>query len=280
MRPNWPRIVLLLAIVPVVGALAWAGMVVWSGATKQPMPTDDQCVATVDGATTTLTLEQAENAAIITAVGVARGLPARAVTIALATAYQESGIRNLDYGDRDSVGLFQQRPSMGWGSVKQIMDPYYSAGKFYSALVKVKNWRTGDINDVAQEVQRSGHPQAYRKHVSKSEVLSASLTGVAPGSFSCKSGDPSRGNPEGLVKVVRSGLGDQATAHRTGDRVIIEASTQQRARAAANLVIANTGRHGVAKINLGAGAWVHDTRGLASWKGVGSGRIVTVEFRD
>ena len=68
----------------------------------------------------------------------------------MATAYQETGIRNLDYGDRDSVGLFQQRPSQGWGTAEQLMDPHYATGRFYDALVKIKNWKTGDINDVAQ----------------------------------------------------------------------------------------------------------------------------------
>ncbi len=82
----------------------------------------------------------------------------------MATVYQETGIRNLDYGDRDSVGLFQQRPSQGWGTAEQLMDPYYATGKFYDALVKIDGWETGDINDVAQQVQRSGYPEAYRDH--------------------------------------------------------------------------------------------------------------------
>ena len=100
-----------------------------------------------------ISLEQAHYASIIAGLSVKRGLPPRAASIALATAYQESDIRNLDYGDRDSVGLFQQRPSQGWGTEKQLMDPYYATGEFYDALVKIKNWRTRDINDVAQAVQ-------------------------------------------------------------------------------------------------------------------------------
>ncbi|MFD2121435.1 hypothetical protein ACFSNO_20395, partial [Streptomyces cirratus] len=72
--------------------------------------------------------EQAGNAATIAAVGVAKGVPDRAVTIALATAMQESGLRNLDHGDRDSLGLFQQRPSQGWGTPQEIRDPVYAVG--------------------------------------------------------------------------------------------------------------------------------------------------------
>ncbi len=202
MRPNWPRIITLLAVLAMVSGLLWGAAVIWANVTKQPLPMDDQCRAEANGGTVTLTLEQARSATIITSVALRRGLPARAVTIALATAYQESGIRNLDYGHADSVGLFQQRPSKGWGSVKQIMDPYYSSAKFYDALVRVKNWRTGDVNDVAQAVQRSAHPEAYRKHVSKARVLSSVLTGATPGGFSCKVGSPGKADADGLNDLL------------------------------------------------------------------------------
>lgn len=115
--------------------------------------------------------EQRKNAATITGVGKARGLPPRAAQIAVATAIQESTLRNIDYGDRDSVGLFQQRPSQGWGTVKQIMDPVYSAGKFYDGLVKVKGWKGMPLTKAAQTVQRSGFPDAYAKWETASKDL-------------------------------------------------------------------------------------------------------------
>lgn len=93
-----------------------------------------------DSASYEFTPEQAVNAATISAVGTTRGLPERAVAIALATALQESGLRNIQHGDRDSLGLFQQRPSQGWGTTKQIMDPTYAAGVFYEHLVKVSGY--------------------------------------------------------------------------------------------------------------------------------------------
>lgn len=70
--------------------------------------------------------EQRANAAAIVATGRQMGVPERGLWVALATALQESGLRNLDYGDRDSLGLFQQRPSQGWGSPAQVRDPTLS----------------------------------------------------------------------------------------------------------------------------------------------------------
>ena len=116
----------------------------------------------------------------ITALALRRGLPARAATIALATAIQESKLRNIRYGDRDSVGLFQQRPSQGWGTVEQILDPEYSTDKFYDALVKVDDWESGTITVVAQKVQRSSYPEAYADHEQEGRILASALAGHSP----------------------------------------------------------------------------------------------------
>ncbi|MEV5337656.1 heavy metal transporter [Streptomyces sp. NPDC052676] len=138
-----------------------------------------------DGATYEFSPEQAVNAATITAVGTARGLPERAVTIALATALQESALRNIDHGDRDSLGLFQQRPSQGWGTERQIMDPIYSAGMFYDHLVEVPGYTRLPLTVAAQRVQRSGFPQAYAKHEPDATLLAAALTGRAEATLTC-----------------------------------------------------------------------------------------------
>ncbi|WP_245769581.1 heavy metal transporter [Streptomyces indicus] len=150
------------------------------------------------GASYEMTYEQAQNAATISAVGTSRGMPERAVTIALATALQESGLRNIDYGDRDSVGLFQQRPSQGWGTVEQIMDPVYSAGKFYDGLKDVPGYSRLPLTVAAQKVQRSGFPQAYAKHEPDAALLSATLTGRSAATLKCEgpaaaqAGDPAK----------------------------------------------------------------------------------------
>ncbi|MER7112257.1 peptidase M23 [Streptomyces sp. NPDC000229] len=113
--------------------------------------------------------DQITNAKIIDGVAVKRKLPGRATLIALMTALQESGLRNIDYGDRDSVGLFQQRPAAGWGTVAQIMNPEYSANAFFGGrgaghppgLVDIKDWQLKPLGVVAQAVQVSAFPDLY-----------------------------------------------------------------------------------------------------------------------
>ena len=165
---NWWPLAIVAAIVFV--GVAWAR-------SADDIPEAGSC--TVDGGTVSVTAEQAQNATTIARVARERGLPDRAVVIALATAQQESGLRNLDYGDRDSLGLFQQRPSQGWGTPEQVQDPVYAAGKFYDGLVEVPGWETGRLTEVAQTVQRSGFPEAYQKHEGMAQELTAALTANA-----------------------------------------------------------------------------------------------------
>jgi hypothetical protein len=179
----------LLVLVVVAAVLVGAG-VLWRLGVG-PLPDPEGCSAQVGGMTVDLSTEQAENASLIAAVGVRRGLPARAVSIALATAYQESKLRNLDHGDRDSVGLFQQRPSQGWGSRRQILDPYYAANAFYDALQRVDGYQDMRITEAAQQVQRSGFPEAYEEHAGGARALASALTGYSPAGFSCVVHDPS-----------------------------------------------------------------------------------------
>ncbi|MGW6459775.1 hypothetical protein ACWF94_28250 [Streptomyces sp. NPDC055078] len=140
------------------------------------------------GPTYELSTEMAANAATIAAVGTTRGMPERAVTIALATSLQESGLRNIRHGDRDSLGLFQQRPSMGWGTPQQITDPVYSAGKFYDRLAEVPGYSRLPLTVAAQRVQLSGFPQAYAKHEPNATLLAAALTGRADSALTCTPG--------------------------------------------------------------------------------------------
>lgn len=122
-----------------------------------------------------LTDEQMRNAAIIIATGQKMNAPPRAWVIAIATAMQESVLHNVgDLGksnDHDSLGLFQQRPSQGWGTPAQVMDPEYASTKFYERLLAINGWATMSLTDAAQAVQRSAFPDAYARH----EPLAAQL---------------------------------------------------------------------------------------------------------
>ena len=169
------------------------------------------CTAEVDGHTVEVDLEQAENAALISAISAQRGMPARAASIALATAYQESKLYNIDYGDRDSVGLFQQRPSQGWGTVAQLMDPVYATNAFFDALQDVDGYETMAITVAAQEVQRSAFPDAYADHEQDGRALASALTGNSPRALWCDvPGDAGEASDE----IDESGLVDRASVVR------------------------------------------------------------------
>ncbi len=177
-----------------------------------PLPDPQGCTAIVNGVEVSLTTEQAENAALIVAMSIKRGMPARAASIALATAYQESKIYNIDHGDRDSIGLFQQRPSQGWGTRKQILDPVYSTNKFYDALEKVEGYQQMRVTVAAQTVQRSAFPEAYADHEEDARVLASALTGeTTGGKFSCVADSPSGAKSD---KLDNSGLVPDAAVIR------------------------------------------------------------------
>ncbi|AUH40795.1 heavy metal transporter [Streptomyces sp. CMB-StM0423] len=153
--------------------------------------------------------EQAANAATISAVASSRRLPERAVTIAIATAMQESELRNIEHGDRDSLGLFQQRPSQGWGTEEEILDPVYSTGKFYEHLAEIPGYSRLPLTEAAQRVQRSGFPQAYAKHEPAAARLAAALTGRDGGAFTCTTakGDTRSGDPALLREALKREFG-------------------------------------------------------------------------
>jgi hypothetical protein len=143
------------------------------------------CEARTGTGVTPLALDQAANASTIAAVALRRRLPERATVIAYATALQESHLRNLESGDRDSVGLFQQRPSQGWGSADQLKDPVYATGRFFGALVKVKDYTGLPVHKAAQKVQRSADGSAYAQHEEDAKTLAEAFTGHAPASVRC-----------------------------------------------------------------------------------------------
>lgn len=242
-----------------------------------------RCTAPLEDETLGLAPDQADNAALMGAVALRRELPARAVTIAIATAMQESRLRNIDYGDRDSVGLFQQRPSQGWGTVEEIMDPVYSTNAFYDVLVTVEGWESAEVTDAAQDVQRSAFPDAYAQHESRGRAFASSLTGYSTGALVCRL-DPAAdggGSAAGALDAVSDRLARDFVdigLQRAEDHLLVDATTlpaglddapARRGWALAQWAVATAEATGVSVVATDGQAWVRDDGAEAGWAPVG-----------
>ncbi|MEV8426454.1 C40 family peptidase [Streptomyces niveus] len=136
-----------------------------------------------------LPAEQVPNAQKIVATGIGLKVPKRGQIVALAAALQESRLRNLASGDRDSLGLFQQRPSKGWGTAQQIRDPIHASEKFYQRLLKVDGWEQLTVTQAAQAVQQSGHPDAYAQWEDLATALQKAIAGTFPNTGDNETGE-------------------------------------------------------------------------------------------
>lgn len=236
-------------------ALGWYGTT-----TLVPRLTPESCRFTVGEDSISYSPEQAEHAATIAAVGVREGMSTHDVTIALATALQESKLRNLDHGDRDSLGLFQQRPSQGWGTPEQLQDPVYAAYQFYVMLALVEDRDDRPLTEVAQEVQRSGFPDAYARHEERSALLSAALTAAQPGAVTCRLDPPA---PED-VPVSREEVAEEltrqvdVTPEVTGEGLVAVLEDENLAWTVGGWAVAHARRTGVQSVSVGDHTW---TRG-------------------
>lgn len=245
-----------------------------------PLQFEQRCEARMGARSVVLTREQAYYTAIIVGTAVRRDLGVPGATVAMATVYQETGIRNLDYGDRDSLGLFQQRPSQDWGTPQQIMDPWYATDRFYDALEQVDQWRTGDVNDTAQAVQRSGHPEAYRQHEPNARVLAQAFTGAEPWAVSCFDERANPGDLPGFRTELRRTHGD-IPATVADRRLTLTVDDTERARALAVYAIANAGVQGVTAVETDRRTWRPDQRAMPAWQEGGTvpAGTVVITFR-
>ncbi len=133
-----------------------------------------------------LSAEQVEHARLIIGIGRGGGFDDHAIRIALMTALQESSLRNIDHGDRDSLGLFQQRPSQGWGEPEKLTDPVFATKSFYGinpeidnpGLEQIPDWQSMSPTEAAQAVQRSAFPSAYEQWESLATDLVSSQNDV------------------------------------------------------------------------------------------------------
>lgn len=278
-RASVGAVVLGAFVLLILGGLIAGGYAVLRANDRlDPALLERRCVLRAGEHSVVLDLEQARYASIIVGVADKRGLSARASSIAMATAYQESNVHNIDYGDRDSVGLFQQRPSQGWGTVKQIMDPYYSSAKFYQALVKVPGWESGDINDVAQLVQRSGFPEAYRDHETDAKTVSSVLSGYSPAGMKCLYHDIPQADAQGLKTSLNKTLGVRSTLRQEG-ALTVKVTSKRQAWAVAHHAQANAGRFGVVSVRVGSKRWEPRRNKLSGWEDAEAVATKTVVVR-
>lgn len=226
----------------------------------------ERCSAVVGTDTYELAPEQAANASTIAGVAVTRGLPPRAASIALATAVQESGLRNLSYGDQagpDSRGLFQQRPSQGWGSEEQVQDPIYAAGAFYDALITVPDYQVLPITEAAQLVQRSAYPDAYADHEPEARAFASALTGQSPASLNCVLRKPEQsGDAAAASERLAAVFPGMATT--TTDGGIVASASGSTGWAAAQFAVAHAKQLGITAVSHAGLQWNRDDGGWST----------------
>ncbi|RZU61002.1 hypothetical protein [Zhihengliuella halotolerans] len=263
------RAFLTLALSVAVVAVGIYGVSRYAG--ESQILVREQCTAFIGSERHTLAPDQAANAALIGAVSVERGLRARAATIGIATSMQESKLRNIDYGDEagpDSRGLFQQRPSQGWGTEEQVMDPLYAANRFYAELERF-DYSSMRVTEAAQKVQRSAFPEAYEQHEPTARAFASALTGHSPASLDCTL---RRAEAAGDAAAVRDQLGEQHSpllaaraevdgrrlsipTHASGGLVDSNELTQRTGWSIAQWAVARAGTENIESVSFGGLIW-------------------------
>lgn len=204
----------LSALAAGVALLLFVGTMMTSNPTGGTEEQAQDCVTRAEGGPVPVSLDTAQvrNARIIVATGERMRVSRRGLVIAVATAMQESTLRNLSWGDRDSVGLFQQRPSSGWGTVAELTDPPTASRKFYSALLDVPGWTSMPLTMAAQAVQRSAFPFAYARW----EALATSLVGSVGGLDCGTVGAVPAGTEAAIARMLRVALAQQGDPYVWG----------------------------------------------------------------
>ncbi|MBB5749390.1 hypothetical protein [Micrococcus sp. TA1] len=241
----------------------------------------ERCTAVVGTESFGLAPDQAANAALIAAVAMDRGLPARAASIGIATAVQESKLRNIDYGDEagpDSRGLFQQRPSQGWGSEEQVMDPVYATNRFYQELeLLVPDFEDLDITVAAQTVQRSAYPDAYADHEPEGRAYASALTGHSPAGLNCVLRSPEGpGDARALVAALTDQLSDVDPAVSGDGHTVTIPATGARGWALVQWAVANARQYGVTAVSFGGQGWVRADHGWSPATGTEGAVTITL----
>lgn len=239
------------------------------------------CTAGSGHAAVALDPQQAQIAATIAGVAYHRGMPSRAVTVAYATAMQETHLHDPDYGDRDSVGVFQQRPSEGWGPPTKLINPVYASTRFFQALAQVHGYQKMPVYKAAQAVQHSADGSAYQQYAASGAALAAYFTTKAhavtcwydPPTQAASQGVPTALNLDGAVKSLTQAFGapggggglSRVSRTRSHGDESLYATASRNGWAVANWLVTNASSYGITRVRYAGYQW---TAGLTetSWQ--------------
>jgi len=290
-RPSWRRPLIVLTVIAVLLAGgAFAAYTAYQHIVVRLLTTPG-CQSGAGANAFPLDFVQASDAAIIAGVAAREHLPRQALTIAYATALQESKLENLSYGDLDSVGVFQQRPSEGWGTPAELEDPAYAAGAFFGALVKVPGYTRLPVYEAAQDVQHSADGYAYQQYAQTGAALAAQFTATPhavtcwydPATQAAQNGVSTRLDLAAAIRAMDGTFGRprekgpvlRATTARSGDSGTFRV-TAASGWTVANWLLTNASSYGITQVRYGGYQW---TAGLTetSWQtdpGGAAGSIV------
>jgi len=253
-------------VLAVAGYLAFGGA--RHGITPAAPPPPPGCQAGAGVSAIPLDTGQAGIAATIAGVAARHRLPRQPVTIALAAALQESQLQNLDYGDRDSVGVFQQRPSQGWGTTAELEDPVYATTKFFAALVRVPRYTKMPVDQAAQDVQHSADGYAYGEWTEVATLLAGYFTGAPQAGVSCWYTPAAKPDLAGALKQLTETFGPQGkdgvvvgiTTDRSGQkkkdgRVAVVHAQRAQAWTVAGWLVAHAQQYGISQIRYAGYVW-------------------------
>ena len=243
-----------MVVVVVVAALAFGARTLWRAAQSVVRPPG------CDFGSYSLELDQAQVASVIVGVVLKRELPERAAVLTIGAALQESKLRNLPagQGDRDSVGILQQRPSQGWGTASQIADVHYATGKFLDAVVRVPNWQEDSLATVVQTVQFSADGSAYARHEAQAQAIADALYGGTPAAVTCRFDKPDRSaTPAAVTAALARDLPVAKPAVATRTVTVPEAGW-----ATAAWLVCNADRLGIESVRHDGKRWSYS----GGWK--------------
>jgi hypothetical protein len=213
--------------------------------------------------------EQAAIAATIAGVAHHQAMPRRAVVVAYAAAMQESKLQNLSYGDLDSVGVFQQRPSEGWGPARKLLDPVYASTKFFQALATVPGYQRQPVYRAAQAVQRSADGYAYMQYQQEAALLAADFTGRSAHAVWCwpDGADPPRANLAGARQALTAAFGpvgsQRVTAPRDAPSLLVPVAHPGLGWTVAAWLVTHAASYGIHQVSYAGMRW----RAAAGGKG-------------